>query len=64
MMAKEIIVRGKRPRKGKHMNKSARWRLVTTDGRQRQFTATLIQTLNFGSTRLAIFSVPKRAQLE
>jgi hypothetical protein len=63
MMVKEIIVRGKKPRKGKHMNKSARWRLVTTEGRKREFTATLIQTFNFGTTRLAIFSVPKRVQL-
>jgi hypothetical protein len=58
-MAKGITVRGKRPKKGVKMTKGSKWRLVATKGRTREFPATLIATHNFGSKRLAIFSVPK-----
>ena len=47
-------------RRGKKMTKGAGWTLVATSGRNRQFKGTLLKTINFGSKRLAIFSVPKR----
>ena len=42
------------------MTKGKGWRLVTTTGRKRVFVGTLLQTINFGNKRIAIFSVPKR----
>ncbi len=50
----------KRPRRGKKMTKGAGWKLVATIGRKREFKGTLLATINHGSKRLAIFSVPKR----
>jgi hypothetical protein len=47
-------------RQGKKMTKGAGWTLVAMKGRKRQFRGTLLKTFNFGSKRLAIFSVPKR----
>ncbi len=47
-------------RRGKKMTKTGNWLLATKKGRKRQFSATLLKTLNFGSKRFAIFSVPKR----
>ena len=49
-------------RRGKKMTKGAGWTLVATSGRKRQFKGTLLKTFNFGTKRLAIFSVPKRMQ--
>lgn len=46
---------------GKHMRSGAKWRLL--DAKGRLFKATLITTINTGAgktTRIAIFSVPKR----
>lgn len=50
----------KKTRRGKKMTKGAGWKLVATRGRNREFRGTLLKTFNFGSKRLAIFSVPKR----
>lgn len=47
-------------RRGRKMTKGSGWRLVATSGRKREFRGTLLKTINFGSKRLAIFSVPKR----
>jgi len=58
-MARAIAVRGKSTRKGAHMTKGSTWRLVAVSGRKRDFPATLLATVNKGSVRLAIFSVPK-----
>lgn len=58
-MADEISIRGSRAPKGEKMTKGAGWRLVTTKGKRRVFVGTLLQTVNFGNKRLAIFSVRK-----
>jgi hypothetical protein len=53
-MAQNKIYRGKR------MTKGNGWRLERTKGRVRRFAGTLLETVNIGGRRLAIFSVPKR----
>jgi len=58
-MAGEISIRGRRAPKGVRMTKGTRWRLAATTGRKRVFVATLLQTINVGNQRIAIFSVPK-----
>ncbi len=58
-MASEITIRGTKPNKGERMTRGQGWRLAMTKGRKRVFVGTLVQTLNFGNKRLAIFSVPK-----
>lgn len=55
----EITIKGTKPRKGERMTPGAGWRLATTQGRKRVFKGTLIDTVNHGKQRLAIFSVPK-----
>lgn len=58
-MAPKITIKGKKPKRGARMTKGTRWRLAAVSGRKRVFVGTLLHTLNFGSKRLAIFSVPK-----
>lgn len=58
-MAAGISIKGKRARRGERMTKGKGWRLAAISGRKRVFVGTLLQTLNFGGKRLAIFSVPK-----
>jgi hypothetical protein len=58
-MAYDIIIKGVRAKKGERMTSGAGWRLAATKGRKRIFAGTLLQTFNFGSKRIAIFSVPK-----
>lgn len=58
-MASKLTIKGKKPAKGVRMTKATRWRLAAVTGRNRVFVATLLHTFNFGSKRLAIFSVPK-----
>jgi hypothetical protein len=58
-MASEITIKGKKPRKGEKMTKGTGWRLAVVRGRKRVFVATLLETINMGSKRIAIFSVPK-----
>ena len=48
----------KQPR-GDRMTRGTGWRLATKKGRKRQFVGSLLQTLNIGSKRIAIFSVRK-----
>jgi hypothetical protein len=55
----EITIKGTKPNKGERMTVGNGWRLAATKGRKRIFNATLIDTVNKGSVRLAIFSVPK-----
>jgi hypothetical protein len=50
----------KKLRRGKKMTKGSGWDLIATSGRKRRFKGTLLKTINFGTKRLAIFSVPKR----
>ncbi len=54
-----ITIRGQKARKGERMTGSRGWKLAATRGRKRIFNATLIDTLNWGKLRLAVFSVPK-----
>lgn len=58
-MAKLILIKGKKPRKGIRMTKGTRWRIAAVSGRNRDFVGTLLHTMNFGAKRIAIFSVPK-----
>ena len=58
-MTGEISIKGKKAPKGEKMTKGKGWRLAATTGRKRVFVATLLQTINMGSKRIAIFSVPK-----
>jgi hypothetical protein len=58
-MASEITIKGKKPRRGEKMTKGTGWRLAVVRGRKRVFVATLLETINMGSKRIAIFSVPK-----
>jgi len=58
-MANEITIQGKKPKRGEKMTKGSGWRLATTKGRKRVFVGTLLETINMGSRRIAIFSVPK-----
>jgi hypothetical protein len=62
-MANEITYKKKsvpRAKLGGKMTAGAAWRLFTTKGQRRYFPGTLITTFNFGKTRLAVFSVPKK----
>jgi hypothetical protein len=58
-MVSEITIKGKKPRKGEKMTKGTGWRLAVVRGRKRVFVGTLLETINMGSKRIAIFSVPK-----
>lgn len=58
-MASEITIKGKRAPRGEKMTKGKGWRLATVTGRKRVFVGTLLHTINMGSKRIAIFSVPK-----
>jgi len=58
-MAGGITIHGKKAKRGERMTNGAGWRLATTHGRKRVFTGRLIDTVNAGNVRLAIFSVPK-----
>lgn len=58
-MATDITIKGIKAPKGAKMTKGNSWRLVATKGRKRVFSGTLLQTINIGKQRLAIFSVPK-----
>jgi len=58
-MPTEIRIKGQRAKKGERMTKGKGWRLATVIGSKRVFVATLLETINFGRKRIAIFSVPK-----
>ncbi len=58
-MANEITIKGAKAKKGERMTKGQGWRLATIKGRKRVFVGTLLETINMGTRRLAIFSVPK-----
>ena len=58
-MAGEIMIKGVKAPNGAKMTKGAGWRLATTKGTRRVFSATLLQTFNIGKKRIAIFNVPK-----
>jgi hypothetical protein len=58
-MANEITIQGKKAARGERMTKGTGWRLAKVSGRKRIFVGTLKETINIGSQRIAIFSVPK-----
>jgi hypothetical protein len=58
-MAGDVTIKGVKAKPGTKMTKGNGWRLATTKGSKRVFVGTLIQTINMGRRRLAIFSVPK-----
>jgi len=58
-MAAEISIKGAKARRGERMTKGKGWRLAAVKGQKRVFVGTLLETINMGSRRLAIFSVPK-----
>ncbi len=58
-MVEELTIQGKKAEPGARMTKGRGWRLAATTGRRRVFRATLLEIVNHGSKRLAIFSVPK-----
>jgi hypothetical protein len=49
--------RAKKLKPGQRMRRGRRWSLMKGT---RRFNATLLETINIGSKRLALFSVPKR----
>ena len=58
-MAHDITIKGKKARRGERMTRGQHWRLAIVKGRKRIFVGTLLETINLGGKRLAIFSVPK-----
>ena len=42
------------------MTKGTGWLIEALKGRKRSFRGTLLQTINLGAKRIAIFSVPKK----
>lgn len=58
-VATAIQIAGQRAKKGERMTKGNKWWLAATRGKKRVFKGTLITTVNDGTTRLAIFRVPK-----
>jgi hypothetical protein len=58
-MASEIVIKGQKAKRGERMTHGSGWRLATIKGRRRVFVGTLLQTINRGKERIAIFSVPK-----
>ena len=55
-----ITIKGTKPGKGEKMTVGNGWRLVATKGKKRVFVETLLDTVNKGNVRVAIFSVPKK----
>jgi hypothetical protein len=58
-MADQIQIMGKKAKRGDRMTKGNSWRLAVLKGKKRIFVGTLLETINMGNRRLAIFSVPK-----
>ncbi len=56
---RDIEIKGKKAIKGERMTTGRGWKLAATTGRKRVFSGTLLGTYNIGSSRIAIFSVPK-----
>jgi hypothetical protein len=54
-----VTIKGEKAKPGERMTAGAGWRLATTKASKRVFVGTLLQTFNFGTKRIAIFSVPK-----
>jgi hypothetical protein len=59
-VAGEITIKGVKAAKGEKMTPGRGWRLVATKGKKRVFVGALLDTINKGGVRVAIFSVPKK----
>jgi hypothetical protein len=57
MTAKDITIKGRKSKRGERMTSGRGYRLVTKANRV--FIGTLLDTINTGTKRIAIFSVPK-----
>jgi hypothetical protein len=57
-MARNIIIKSIRAKKGERMTGGSGWQLVATKRRKRVFVGTLLKTIHVGGRRIAIFSVP------
>lgn len=53
-----VRVKNKKTTRGMKMTRGKGWRLVKY-GVKKEFVGTLLETINMGSKRIAIFSVPK-----
>jgi hypothetical protein len=58
-VADQIRIMGKKAKRGDRMTKGKEWRLAVLKGKKRIFVATLLTTINIGTKRIAVFSVPK-----
>lgn len=58
-MPTDITIRGVKAKRGERLTRGSAWQLAATKGKKRILAATLLQTFNFGTKRIAIFSVPK-----
>jgi len=57
--ASKITFSGRKAKRGERMTKGKGWRLAVVKGDKRVFVGTLLETINLGGKRIAIFSVPK-----
>jgi hypothetical protein len=51
--------KSKKARKGKRLTKTGKYLMRPKKGKEREFTGTLVDTINYGKLRLAVFKVPK-----
>ncbi len=52
--------KAKKVAKGKRLTRGKGWEIKDSAGKVRFFKATLLGTHNIGTSRIAVFSVPKR----
>jgi len=57
--AATLTFSGRKAKRGERMTKGKGWRLAVIKGDKRVFVGTLLETINLGEKRIAIFSVPK-----
>ncbi len=61
-MAGQTRIMGQKATRGERMTMGSGWRLTKETGRKRVFAGTLLATFNPDKKRIAIFSVPKKAE--
>ncbi len=57
-MAAQVRMFGQKARRGERMTKGKGWRLAMGKRRKQVFVGTLLDIINLGDRRLAVFSVP------
>jgi len=55
----KLTFSGRKAKRGERMTKGKGWGLAVIKGDKRVFVGTLLETINLGGKRIAIFSVPK-----